>query len=350
MILLLGRAADPVIQRLSSALAAAGQEFATIDPADHPGTVRIELTLTDGKVSGSLDTGSRRTPMEEVQAVFDRADSTSARPGPDGRPRGPGPDLLLAEFVDHVTALVVNPASAQASNASKPYQYGAIRAAGLAVPKTLVTSDPDAARDILDDHPEGVIYKSVSSVRSKVSLLDAAAAGRLDDVRSGPVQLQEYVAGQDVRVHVIAGEAFARAVTSTASDYRYPQTDAEAPRIGPFTLPDAVRDACVNLADRLGLYLAGLDLRRRPDGRWVCFEANPQPAYTFYEPAHDDHVTPALVRLLTTGECRPDVHDEHLVPIPTHLCLRAASEIPDASIPAKPRSPFITRDLRPDLL
>jgi hypothetical protein len=48
VILLLGRAGDPVIQRLADALAAAGQAFAALDPADHPGTVRVELTLTGG--------------------------------------------------------------------------------------------------------------------------------------------------------------------------------------------------------------------------------------------------------------------------------------------------------------
>ena len=31
------------------------------------------------------------------------------------------------------------------------------------------------------------------------------------------------------------------------------------------------------------LPLAGIDLRRTPDGRYVCFEVNPSPAFSFYE-------------------------------------------------------------------
>ena len=37
------------------------------------------------------------------------------------------------------------------------------------------------------------------------------------------------------------------------------------------------------LAERLKLPLAGIDLRRTPEGRHVCFEVNPSPAFSFYE-------------------------------------------------------------------
>jgi glutathione synthase/RimK-type ligase-like ATP-grasp enzyme len=39
----------------------------------------------------------------------------------------------------------------------------------------------------------------------------------------------------------------------------------------------------VALSQRLDLPLAGIDLRRTPDGRHVCFEVNPSPAFSFYE-------------------------------------------------------------------
>lgn len=40
---------------------------------------------------------------------------------------------------------------------------------------------------------------------------------------------------------------------------------------------------CIALARRLNLPLAGIDLRCTPEGRHVCFEVNPSPAFSFYE-------------------------------------------------------------------
>ncbi len=40
---------------------------------------------------------------------------------------------------------------------------------------------------------------------------------------------------------------------------------------------------CVEATRSLGLTISGVDLRRAPDGRWFCFEANPSPGFTYYE-------------------------------------------------------------------
>jgi hypothetical protein len=39
------------------------------------------------------------------------------------------------------------------------------------------------------------------------------------------------------------------------------------------------------LAASMRLVVAGIDLRRTPDGRWVCVEVNPSPAFVYYEEA-----------------------------------------------------------------
>jgi len=52
----------------------------------------------------------------------------------------------------------------------------------------------------------------------------------------------------------------------------------------------------------LSLALAGIDLKRTPDGAWYCFEANPSPAYSYYQEATGQPIADALVRLLDAGE------------------------------------------------
>jgi glutathione synthase/RimK-type ligase-like ATP-grasp enzyme len=114
-----------------------------------------------------------------------------------------------------------------------------------------------------------------------------------DDVRrwarlaSCPTQFQAYVQGAEFRAHVVADRVWATAITSNGVDYRY--TAATMPSA---ELPADVTLRCVSLAQRLGLTLAGLDLRRTADGRWFCFEVNPSPAFTAFPRA--DEIATAL--------------------------------------------------------
>ncbi|MFF3456799.1 RimK family alpha-L-glutamate ligase [Streptomyces sp. NPDC002730] len=184
-----------------------------------------------------------------------------------------------------------------ASNASKPYQAQLIARFGFLVPDTLITSDPDEVRLFRERHGR-VVYKSVSGIRSVVRELTAADEPRLHLVRGLPTQFQAYVPGHDIRVHVVGRQTYAAQVTSGAIDYRYSVGDGGQTSLSRADLPDAVARRCVRLAAMLGLPFAGIDLRRRPDGSWVCFEVNTMPAYSYYEARAGLPISAALVRLL----------------------------------------------------
>jgi hypothetical protein len=254
--------------------AAAGRMDVRLDPA-----VRGELTL-----------GHLTVRLEDVAGAYVRLMDDRVLPELDGLPPESPSRLASRELHDSLyrwlemtPARVVNRASAMGSNASKPYQSQLIAQAGFAVPETLVTNDPDAVREFLAQHPR-VVYKSTSGFRSIVQELRASDLGRLDDIRWCPVQFQAYVVGEDVRVHVIGTDVFATRVTSTATDYRYAGSDGGRPaRLEAVELDDALAQRCVDLARSLGLRFTGLDLRVPPEGDVVCFEANPCPAYAYYE-------------------------------------------------------------------
>ena len=46
------------------------------------------------------------------------------------------------------------------------------------------------------------------------------------------------------------------------------------------------------------LSVAGIDLRKTPEGEWVCFEVNTSPAFTYYEEATHQPIARAIARLL----------------------------------------------------
>ncbi|MGN6109488.1 MAG: ATP-grasp domain-containing protein, partial [Kofleriaceae bacterium] len=167
-------------------------------------------------------------------------------------------------------------------------------------PETLITTDPDAAAAFWDRHGD-VIYKSVSGVRSQVSRLRTEHRERLADVSSCPTQFQAWVPGRDHRVHVVGDEVFGVEVISDADDYRYASAGGHSCELRAVLLPFEVAERARALACALDLPVAGIDLRRTPDGRWYCFEVNSSPCFTYYEHHTGQPIAAALAAYLAAA-------------------------------------------------
>jgi glutathione synthase/RimK-type ligase-like ATP-grasp enzyme len=259
----------------------------------------IELEV-DGTVRGMLWAGDRALSLEAVSAAYLRPyDSRRVpaveRAGEPGIQHAMALDDAIVTWAEMAPALVVNRPSAMAPNGSKPFQVELIRAAGWDVPETLVTTDERTARAFVSRHGRA-IYKSVSGVRSVVSRVGPEHGARLADVATCPTQLQAFVPGVDVRVHVVGERAFACTIEADEDDYRYPRNGGA--RISTFEPDNGIADRCVRLAAGMGLHVAGIDLRMRPDGGWVCFEVNPSPGFSFYQAATGAPIDQAVADLL----------------------------------------------------
>ena len=302
-VLLWGLPAERALAAVRTALASLGARAVVLDQrAVLEASIEVEVA---SDVRGTLRTDGRSLDLATIRAAYLRPYALSALSTLSAVGRGSvawdhalGVHRALLSWAGVAPALVVNRPGAGAANGSKPYQADLIRRHGLAVPDTLITTDPDAARDFWDRHGE-VVYKSISGVRSVVSRLTPAGADRLADVAFCPTQFQQYVPGRDVRVHVIGHELFACEVISTADDYRYPGRHPVAIRA--CRLPTDVADRCRTLAADLGLCVAGIDLRLTPAGAWYCFEVNPAPAFPYYERSTGQPIGQAIARLLATG-------------------------------------------------
>jgi hypothetical protein len=211
-------------------------------------------------------------------------------------------DDTLLSWSELTSALVVNRPTAMATNNSKPYQTIIIRSLGFDTPDTLITTDPATALEFQVQHGK-IIYKSISGIRSIVSHFTSEQMGRLENVKWCPTQFQEYIPGNDYRVHVVGEEIFACEIISAADDYRYATRQGSSVEIRPYELPMDIADRCKSLVMAMGLSVAGVDLRRRPDSRWYCFEVNPSPAFTYYQDATAQPIDEAIARLLTVGVC-----------------------------------------------
>jgi hypothetical protein len=277
---------------------------------DQRDVAETEVELTVGaEVSGRIRTPTHDVDIREVSAAYVRP--CDSRLLPAVARAGQGSELwrhattvaeLFSTWVELTPALVVNRFSSMGSNGSKPFQLEIIRGHGFDVPDTLVTTDAEAVRAFRARHGE-IIYKSVSSVRSIVSRLKPGQ--RLDDVAFCPTQFQQYIPGTDHRVHVVGDEIFPCEIVCDATDYRYPgdeEVDLRACR-----LPPEVEERCFRLASAMSLPVAGIDLRRTPDGEWYCLEVNPSPAYSYYQAHAGLPISSAIARLLASAESQAAV-------------------------------------------
>jgi glutathione synthase/RimK-type ligase-like ATP-grasp enzyme len=262
----------------------------------------ISFEVSAGRVTGDLAVDEARFRLEALDAVYIRLMDEELLPEHRGQPEDSPTRAhsrqvheTLIRWCEVSPARVVNRFEPMGSNSSKPYQAQLIVEHGFLTPETLITNDPDLVASFVEAHP-AVVYKSMSGVRSIVQPLRSEEMRRLEDIRWCPVQFQEWVAGMDVRVHTIGEEAFATAVTSDATDYRYAHREGRETRLEAMDLAPEVVASCISLTRSLGLSFAGIDLRMTPDGRVYCFEVNPSPAYSYYE----SHTGQPIARALAT--------------------------------------------------
>jgi hypothetical protein len=303
MILLCGIPSESPVEMVGRALDALGLPHITFNQRRFA-RARLAFEVACGRVTGSLALDGQTYRLEEIGGVYNRLMDEQALPELRALPaddplRGHCRTLhdALIQWMEIAPARVVNRAWPMGSNVSKPFQMQLIAREGFAVPETLVTNDPDLVREFHRQHGR-VIYKSISSVRSIVQVLQPDDYARLERIRWCPTQFQAFVDGTNVRVHVIGERTFAVRVRTEAIDYRYAAQQGSTAELEPTELDEALRARCVHLARALDLPFAGIDLKITPGGEVFCFEVNPSPGFSYYEAATGQPIADAVARYL----------------------------------------------------
>jgi glutathione synthase/RimK-type ligase-like ATP-grasp enzyme len=271
-VLLLGALDDPVLRRVAEALR------------------RLGVAARIGLSGSGLDPAEFDVWRAEISAVLVRPTGTEA--GLNGVE-----EHALQSWLDLTPALVLNRPSASAICASKPAQLRWLRRWGWEVPPTLVTTSDTEALAFRVRHGE-VIVKAVSSTRNRVRRFEGKNDQRLALLSWCPTQFQRRIAGIDHRVHVVGERIFCCLIESEAVDYRQTLWEGTAPKLVLASLPEEVKQRCRHTCRRMGLKLAGIDLRLTPDGRWVIFEVNAMPGFTVFEAEGEAPISAAVAELL----------------------------------------------------
>lgn len=183
-------------------------------------------------------------------------------------------------------AFWMNPPLADEVSQRKIRQLQAARQIGLSIPETLVTNQPDAARDFVAAHGVGQVvrkaFRNIAQAPRETHVVGEADVALLDSVRYAPVIFQRFVPAElDLRVTVVEGDIFAAAIASAsayAADYRPGLASA---KVAPYTLPDAIAERVLELMRTFGLQYGAIDFRVTPDGDHVFLEVNPAGEFLF---------------------------------------------------------------------
>ncbi len=309
---------DPAVPRVRDAIAARGARAVWIDSARMP--LGVELSYGPDPADGLVRTEEDAVALSDVSAVWVRHTHVGAAVwdllDPDYAPVIKAQtvsavwDVLAALdhclHVDRIAALQALPGPVAMLNRA--------RAAGLAVPRTLVSNDVGRVSAFLDMCRDGAIRKMLDSSAMKVprpdGSLDYLPTQRVTDadranlarVALCPMVFQEDVPkAVELRVTVVGDRLFTGAVDPNGSEVGRTDWRQDPALVGVFEawdLDPAVAASIRRLMDDLGLEFGTVDIIVRPDGQHVFLEVNTISFFDFLEDATGLDISGAVADLL----------------------------------------------------
>jgi len=300
-VVLVGSREDLHVKEVARRLGVEGVEAVVVDTLAFPEETKLSLTedlggiIVDGRTVGRPAAvyvrGLHSSPMAYLVDAQEAMDEDWRTTLTAFREKATMLNGLLGRW-EQLGVPLYNPVSSDWVM-HKPVQVAALKAAGLPVPRTLWSNDPEAVRRFAAGGR--VAYKPVTGGAATRELTaEDLTDERLAALAAAPVTFQELLPGEDLRVYVLDGEIIAslRIVTS-ALDFRQNEE-----RLEPVELPPEVARDCMRACGVLGLRWTGLDLKRGLDGELKFLELNGSAMFLGFDAGGGTDVAGHLTRAL----------------------------------------------------
>lgn len=303
MILVLGSSADSVYPRLMAGFRESKAAFAFIDE-DHPENYEVRIEQPNRRKFLFRIIGNGCTGKRLIGGIFVRH-AVARTLDPEHLMQMGRLQSSLNQMLLSASCPIINPPHNSYSNYSKPYQLGLMVQAGFEVPRSLVTNIREEALRFYELNSRSVIFKGASNMMTLAKILKPKHFRRMSLLPNSPTLFQEYIAGVDYRVHVIADSVFVTRLVTKNEDYRRSAFIQNEEVIAePARLPESTIQLCVDFTKQLGLVVSGIDFKQDSNGRLVALELNPFPQFTFYESRTGQPITRSIIDHLSRNQTK----------------------------------------------
>ncbi|WP_214105593.1 ATP-grasp ribosomal peptide maturase [Acrocarpospora catenulata] len=285
---------DAVAERVAVELVDRGVPVVTMDTADFPSLVSMTagIQTRDMGWTGIVNTPRGELDLARVGAVYLRRPTQFKM---DEQMTSPERAFAYSEarygFGGVLTALrqsgclwVNDPLAAMRAE-YKPVQLVEAARAGLNIPKTIITSDPQQAHAWAKGLGGPVVYKPVGGIwhadEGQVRVVYTTPIKDLDSLLDPALgrtaqMFQEWIdKAFEARAIIVGSQVLAVRIDSGSEQGRIDwRSDYDSLSYERIDLPGEVRDRLVELHDRLGLVFGAVDLICDVTGQWYFLETN----------------------------------------------------------------------------
>lgn len=321
MILVITKQDDAHATIVGNALAERNAEYVCIftdaDPALQTNTISMDGFICKVIIGSS----ERLINLNDVKTVWYRRD---ADPVAHNTVKKKDSEFAMKEHKHFLRGLWhlskakfwVNPFVASQVAECKPLQLTVAQAVGLAIPKTMMTNDPEEALRFCDTCSGQIIYKPFSQYARKNEsgghvaiytnrITRSDLEQHREEISLSPCIFQEYVPKAcEVRVTVVGHRMFAMEIDAQRSarakdDWR--RYDLANMAFRPHNLPHSIQTAILNLLSKLELVFGCIDLILTPDGKYVFLEINPMGQWYWAEQLAGLPILDSFTEMLIQG-------------------------------------------------
>ena len=305
--------ADAVIAELTRR----GVPVFRFHPAEFPHACSASIEIRGGRVHGELRNGDRRVTFDEICAAWfrragnlfeTRLSMTSEKL--DNYVKIQSQATVSALCSSLQTLWVSHPLALRRAEV-KALQLVEASRAGLKIPHTLISNDPDWASTFVDAQGDAdcaikpLLAVGVTDEHGGFRMPLTAMLPRghsLASVALAPTILQPYVEKAfELRCVVIGGNIFAAKMDTQADEKSRIDSRGGDPDYEIFELPDEVQASLHRVMDSFGLNFASLDMIVTPDGEFVFLELNPNGQWLWLEHELGLPLVASMADLLTSN-------------------------------------------------